>query len=301
MKRTFILFSLLFIGNLAYSQDPLIDENDSTVGWKVRGRVGLGFSQVALSNWAAGGENAFSGTAYLRLAAVYKKDKTNWENYLSTIYGLQKQGDNDIQKNEDNIEIISKYGYQVANKWYYTVNLNFRTQYAPGYATPEDSVKISDFFAPAYLNLATGMDFKPNDNFSLLLAPVSGKFTFVMDDFLSSIGQFGVDPGKKTRSEFGGTIQMIYTKPDIIKNVSLTTNLDLFSNYLENPEKIDVNWQLYIDFKVNDFLSLSLNTHLIYDYDVKFVEIQDGQEVVTDKVQFKEAFTFGLAFTFDAK
>ena len=94
---------------------------------------------------------------------------------------------------------------------------------------------------------------------------------------------------------------MIYTKPDIIKNVSLTTNLDLFSNYLESPEKIDVNWQLYIDFKVNDFLALSLNTHLIYDYDVKFLEIQDGQEVATDKVQFKEAFTFGLAFTFDAK
>ena len=301
MKRTIILFSLLFIVNLAFSQDNLIDENDSTEGWKVRGRVGLGFSQVALSNWAAGGENSFSGTAYLRMAAVYKKGKTNWGNYLSTIYGLQKQGDNDVQKNEDNIEIISKYGHQVSKKWYYAVNLNFRTQYAAGYASADDSIKISDFFAPAYLNLATGLDFKPNDNFSLLLAPVSGKFTFVFDDFLSSIGQYGVEPGQKTRSEFGGTIQMIYTKPDIIKNVSLTTNLDLFSNYLENPEKIDVNWQLYIDFKVNDFLALSLNTHLIYDYDVKFLEIQDGQEVATDKVQFKEAFTFGLAFTFDAK
>ena len=235
------------------------------------------------------------------MAAIYKKGKTNWGNYLSTIYGLQKQGKNDVQKNEDNIEIISKYGHQVSKKWYYAVNLNFRTQYAPGYASVEDSIKISDFFAPAYLNLATGLDFKPNDNFSLLLAPVSGKFTFVLDDFLSSIGQYGVDPGQKTRSEFGGTIQMIYTKPDIIKNVTFTTNLDLFSNYLENPEKIDVNWQMYIDFKVNDFLALSLNTHLIYDYDVKFVEMQDGQEVVTDKVQFKEAFTFGLAFTFDAK
>jgi hypothetical protein len=227
--------------------------------------------------------------------------KNNWGNFLSTIYGLQKQGSNDIQKNEDNIEIISKYGRQVSNKWYYTVNLNFRTQYSPGYASAEDSIKISDFFAPAYLNLATGLDFKPNDNFSLLLAPVSGKFTFVLDDYLSSIGQYGVDPGQNTRSEFGGTIQMIYSKENIIKNVTLTTNLDLFSNYFENPEKIDVNWQLYIDFKVNDFLALSLNTHLIYDYDVKFPEIQDGQEVLTDKVQFKEAFTFGLAFTFDAK
>jgi hypothetical protein len=301
MKRTIILFSMIFLVNFVYSQEDLIDKDDSTQGWKVKGRVGLGFSQVALSNWAAGGENSFSGTAYLRMAAIYKKGKNNWGNFLSTIYGLQKQGSNDIQKNEDNIEIISKYGRQVSNKWYYTVNLNFRTQYSPGYASAEDSIKISDFFAPAYLNLATGLDFKPNDNFSLLLAPVSGKFTFVLDDYLSSIGQYGVDPGQNTRSEFGGTIQMIYSKENIIKNVTLTTNLDLFSNYFENPEKIDVNWQLYIDFKVNDFLALSLNTHLIYDYDVKFPEIQDGQEVLTDKVQFKEAFTFGLAFTFDAK
>jgi len=282
----------------SYGQDDLIDEADTTQGWKVKGIIGLGFSQVALSNWAAGGENSFSGTAQFRMAAVLKEGKNNWGNFISTIYGLQKQGSNDIQKNEDNLEIISKYGRQVSKKWYYAVNMNFRTQYSPGYASSEDSIKISDFFAPAYLNLATGMDFKPNDNFTLLFAPVSGKFTFVLDDYLSSIGQFGVSPGQNTRAEFGGTIQLIYSKENIIKNVNLTTNLDLFSNYFENSEKIDVNWQVYFDFKINDFLSLSLNTHLIYDYDIKFPEIVDGQEVLTDKVQFKEAFTFGLAYSF---
>jgi hypothetical protein len=288
----------MIVVNITYGQEDLVDETDTLEGWTVKGIVGLGFSQVALSNWAAGGENSLSGTAQFRMAAVLRRGKNNWGNFISTIYGLQKLGSSDIQKNEDNLEIISKYGRQVSDKWYYAVNLNFRTQYAPGYASQEDSVKISDFFAPAYLNLATGMDFKPNENFTLLLAPVSGKFTFVMDDYLSSLGQFGVSPGEKTRAEFGGTIQLIYTKENIVKNVNFTTNLDLFSNYIENPEKIDVNWQMYFDFKVNDFLSLSLNTHLIYDNDIKFVEIENGQETVTDKVQFKEAFTFGLSFSF---
>jgi hypothetical protein len=282
----------------AYGQDDLIDENDSTEGWKVKGRIGLGFSQVALSNWAAGGENSFSGTAQFRMAAVMKKGKNNWGNFLSTIYGLQKQGDNDIKKNEDNLEIISKYGRQVSEKWFYAVNLNFRTQYSPGYTSAEDSVKISDFFAPAYINLATGFDFKPNDNFTLLLAPVSGKFTIVSDDNLASQGAFGVSPGETVRTEFGATLQLIYSKENIVKNVNLTTNLDLFSNYADNPEKVDVNWQLYLDFKINDFLSASFNTHLIYDYDIKFAEMENGQEVLKDKVQFKEAFTFGLAYSF---
>lgn len=298
MKRAILLMFLSISSFWTYGQDENTEEQDTTQGWKVKGTAGLGFSQVALSNWAAGGQNSFAGTAYFRMSAELRREKHNWSNFLSTIYGLQKQGKNDFFKNEDNIEVISKYGYQISPKWFYAVNVNFRTQFSPGYKDVEDSLKISDFFAPAYLTLATGFDYKPNDNFTLLLAPVSGKFTFVSDDYLSSIGAFGVDPGSKSRSEFGGTIQMIYMKENLIKNVNLTTNLSLFSNYVEHPERIDVNWQLFIDFKVNDFLSASFNTHLIYDYDVKFKEIENGQEVEVDKVQFKEAFTFGLAFSF---
>lgn len=288
----------IFIMSSVYAQDEAFDEKDTTEGWKIKGTLGLGFSQVSLSNWAAGGENSLSGTAFFRMGARLLRGKKRWENYLSTIYGLQKQGDRDVQKNEDNFEIISKFGHQISQKWYYAVNLNFRTQFSPGYKSAEDSLKISDIFAPAYLTLATGFDFKPNDNFTLLLAPISGKFTFVLDDMLSDQGAFGVTPGNKSRAEFGATIQMIYTKENIIKNVNFTTNLDLFSNYSENPEKIDVNWQMFIDFKINDFLSASLNTHLIYDYDIKFIEVENGQEVEKDKVQFKEAFTFGLAYSF---
>ena len=282
----------------AYGQDEAAEEADTTQGWKVKGTVGLGLSQVALSNWAAGGENSFAGTAFFRMSAELRQGKNDWGNFLSTIYGLQKQGDNDVRKNEDNFELISKYGRQISEKWFYAVNLNFRTQFSPGYTDAGDSVKLSNFFAPAYLNLATGFDFKPNDNFTLLLAPVSGKFTIVADDYLSSIGAFGVSPGEKVRVEFGGMLQMIYKKENLVKNVNLTTNLDLFTNYAEHPERVDVNWQLFIDFKVNDFLSASLNTHLIYDWDIKFTEIENGQEIMQDKVQFKEAFTFGLAYSF---
>ena len=61
MKKTIILLITVLLANTLYGQDDLIDENDTTEGWKVKGIVGLGFSQVALSNWSAGGENSFAG------------------------------------------------------------------------------------------------------------------------------------------------------------------------------------------------------------------------------------------------
>ena len=116
-----------------------------------------------------------------------------------------------------------------------------------------DRTKISNFMAPGYLNISLGMDYKPSDAFSLLLSPVTGKFTFVLDDDLSAAGSFGLDPGQKSRGELGGYVKMAFKK-EVLKNVTLDTNIDLFSNYLDHPQYIDVNWNLLLNFKVNDFL-----------------------------------------------
>lgn len=114
----------------------------------------------------------------------------------------------------------------------------------PGYNYPNKET-ISDLFAPAYLTLALGLDYKPNANFSAFLAPATAKFTIVANDSLSNKGSFGVTPGDKLKSEVGGYIRAIYTKNDfkaeLLKNVSFTTKIDLFSNYANNPQNIDVS------------------------------------------------------------
>jgi hypothetical protein len=117
-----------------------------------------------------------------------------------------------------------------------------------------------------------------------------------MDDYLSSLGAFGVDVGEKTRSEIGGYIKINYKKENLVKNVDFDTKLDLFSNYIESPEKIDVNWEMFFDLKINDFLTASLKTHLIYDYDIKFINEDTGLE--EDRVQFKEGFGLGITYKF---
>ncbi len=90
-------------------------------------------------------------------------------------------------------------------------------------------------------------------------------------------------------------------KKEILKNVTLDTKIDLFSNYFDNPQYVDVKWDLLLTFKVNDYLSASLLTQLIYDYDIKFGEDTTGDgeyDTFSEKVQFKELFGLGLTYSF---
>jgi len=270
--------------------------------WKYSGLTSINFSQLSLSNWAAGGENSLSGNAILNLSAHYLKDKTAWDNDLSMGFGLLKQGDALTRKSDDKIDFSSKFGYKASNHWFYSGLFSFKTQFAKGWDNPADAnrIKISNFMAPGYANLSFGMDYKPTENFALLLAPVTGKMTFVLDDDLSTAGAFGVDAGKKVRSEFGGFIKVSWTK-EIMKNVRFNTKLDLFSNYLKDPQYVDVNWDLLLTFKVNEYISASFVSQLIYDHDIVF-NLDTNNDGTIDytgpKVQLKELFGIGLSYSF---
>lgn len=298
MKKLALILSVSILTLSAAAQDAI----DADTLWKLDGSTSLNLSQLSLTNWAAGGDNSISGNALINLNANYATEQSSWENKLILGFGLIRQGDDPTRKSDDQIDFASKLGLKASEKWFYTALLGFNTQFAEGYDRPgeDDRVKISNFMAPGYLNLSLGMDYKPSDAFSLLLSPLSGKFTFVLDDELSAAGSFGLDPGEKSRAELGAYIKMAFKK-EILKNVTLDTKIDLFSNYLENPQYIDVNWDLLLTFKVNDYLAASLLTQLIYDYDIKFGEDTTGDgefDSFSEKVQFKELFGLGLTYTF---
>jgi hypothetical protein len=132
------------------------------------------------------------------------------------------------------------------------------------------------------------------------MSPLSGKFTFVADDDLSAIGAFGVDPGKKSRAELGGTLKS-ELKFQVVKNVDAVTNLTLFSNYLKNPQNIDVNWDFRLNMKINEYLSANLITNMIYDDDIQ-VPIDSNDDGIIDgkgrRIQLKQLFGAGLSLKF---
>lgn len=273
-------------------------KTDSVARWEKGAMFNLGFSQVSLSNWAAGGNNSVSGNAILNLHANFIGTKDSWENSLALGYGLLKQEKQDLQKTDDNIELNSKYGRKASKNWYYAGLLNFKTQFADGFNFPNDSVAISTFMAPGYLLGAVGMDYKPTKNFSLFASPLTSKTTFVLDDKLSAAGSFGVDAGEKIRNEIGGYLRMNFSK-DIMENIKLTSSLGLFSNYLENPENIDVNWDLLLLMKVNKYITVSLNTNLIYDHDIDIQRDDNSDgifEVNGPRTQFKQILAVGFSY-----
>ena len=306
----FSMFCSLVTGQVTEAEKKLRAVNTDTImGWKKGGVIGFNFSQTSLTNWAAGGQNSLSVNGLLSAFASYKQGKSSWDNSLDLGYGLLKQGIDDyFTKTDDKIDIMSKYGREAFKNFNYAALLNFKTQMSPGYKYPDTENKISDFFAPAYLLLGAGLDYKPNQYFSAYLSPLTAKFTFVADPDLSDDGAFGVTPGETVRGEIGGYIRTIYTRGDFtnefLKNVAFTTKLDLFSNYSDNPQNIDVNWEILLALKVNKYLSVNFNTHLLYDDDILVPVDRNGNgefestEAPGPRAQFKEILGVGFSLKF---
>lgn len=317
MKK--IVFGIILFPTLLFAQTTDKEKElraqtaDTTLGWKKGGVINIGLSQTSLTNWAAGGQNSVAVNGILSAFLHKKTAKALWENYLDLGYGILRQGKvKNWWKTDDKIDFTSKYGVKVSKSWYGAALLNFKTQMTEGFNYPNDSIRISNILAPGYLLAALGLDFKPKDNFSAFIAPLTGKVTFVQDERLADAGAFGVENaiydatgnivthGKMIRSEFGGYLRILY-KTEIMKNVGLQTKVDLFSNYMNNPGNIDVNWETLISLKVNKFLSATITTHLIYDDDIDIAVDNNNDGIIDEfgpRTQFKEVLNVGFSYKF---
>jgi len=314
-KKRYFIIALSFLFCTLNAQIEVTE--DTTVnGWKKGGFLALNFNQVSLTNWAAGGQSALSATAIGNVFVKYRKNDVYFESVLDGGFGFITTKSNPLRKNEDKIELNAKFGEKAKGKFYYAGMLNFRTQMAPGYNFPDETTIISRFLAPGFLSLALGMDYKPNDWFSMFISPATGRSTFVMDQRLADLGQFGVtaatydlgvktSDGKRYRFEFGAYLRARLQK-DLVKNISIISNLQLFNNYSDpiKPQRanIDVNWENLILIKANKWLTTSIFTNLIYDHDVQIpVErVVDGVKVIGTgpRMQFKEVLGIGLSVKF---
>ncbi|GET23338.1 Protein of unknown function (DUF3078) [Prolixibacter denitrificans] len=290
-KLSFLI--IISTGTLALqAQTPA----DTTKYWTINGNSSLNFSQVSLTNWAEGGDGSVSGTFLFNINANKKKNKHIWDNSFDVQYGLVKNASESLRKSVDKLSFSSKYGYKINGKWYLSALYDFRTQLAKGYNYPNKATYISNFMAPGYMNFALGFDYKPSDNFSAFLSPISTKFTFLADDSLSTVGAFGVSPGDKFRAEFGAYVKLAYTQEDLLKNVDLETKLDLFSNYLDKPQNIDVNWDVRFNMQVNKYLTANFGTTLKYDDNIKYVDSSGVEH--GPRVQLKQLLGVGLTYNF---
>ena len=304
--KSLLLLSFLITSATSFSQTAALESvkrdttSDRTKAWKKSGFVGLNFTQVSLSNWSAGGSNSISGLALFKYSANYKDQHNSWDNFIDLAFGISQEGEDNPRKSDDKIDISTKYGRFAFKNWYYSALVGFRSQFSKGYNYPNDSVAISNFLAPGYLTVALGMDYRPNDNLTILASPCAGRLIIVNDDSLSAMGAFGVDSAKTTKLEIGAMVRILFKK-DIIENVGLINKLELYSDYTGDVSKVDVNWEITLNMKVNEYISANLSTHLIYDEDTKIGVDSNGDgsiDAFGPRTQFKEVLGVGLSYKF---
>jgi len=225
----------------------------------------------------------------------YKKGKHLWNNRIELAYGLNKTGDDGTRKANDKIYLNTNYGYAIAKSWYASAFATFQTQFSPGYDySVNKDIAISEFMAPAYLTTGLGFTYDPGKIFTIVLSPAAWRGTFVLNDRLSDEGAYGVDPGKHLLSSFGANLKG-EAKYEFLKNMTVYSRLDLYSDYLHKPLNIDVNWEVQVNMIINKWFSTTLTTNLMYDDDVKIVQ-KDGTKGA--RVQFKEILGVGVQFNF---
>jgi Protein of unknown function (DUF3078) len=271
------------------------DPNDTIPKvWKMGGLLRFTMTQGAQDNWAAGGDKNTLGLAsFFSGYAYYKRGKNSWDNTIDLAYGFLSSTSLGTRKSDDKIDILSKYGYDIGKNWYLSGLVNFRSQFSPGYAYPKDGSRVltSDFLAPAYVIVSPGLNYMPNKKFSFFISPATLRWTIVENDSLASVGSYGVDSGKHVKLEFGAYSTISYTTK-ISENAIYTGRLDLFSNYLHDPQDVDINLSNLIAVKVSGILTMTVAFNLIYDNDVSTVN--ENGTAGGAKPQLQELLGIGL-------
>lgn len=294
----------LFITLSAHAQDQTVTtlkkeseraikkEADTTnKAWKRGALFGLNVSQGSLSNWAAGGDNfSLSANTNLNLFAFYKKEKHSWDNTFDFNLGYVNTTSQGGRKNDDRVDILSKYGYALDPKLNISVLANLRTQFFNGYTYP-NGVKTysSTFLAPGYILKSIGLDYKPANNFSIYFSPLTARWVIVRDTALSNRGSYGVKPGKSSDFQFGAFATIAYQRI-INKIITYKGRLDLFSNYKNNPWNIDLFMANAFNAKLGKSLAVSWSLDFIYDDDVQLF----GKNLSSPGLQVKSLIGIGI-------
>lgn len=294
MKSFLVMYFLLYLPQLLMAQGGMIDsiktKYDTISYWTEGGNASLTFQQIGLKNWTAGGNELLAFNLNFRGFANKEMERYIWFNQFDMTYSLSKQGQQKkIRANKDNWKITTRLSRKLENNWSLTVGLMIQSQFGTLYkvSIDENSKKeittlTSNIFSPGYFWPSFGFSYAVENKFNVSLLPLTGKITVVLDDSLSAAGAFGVGKGKNVRPENGFGIDA-NLKMDVMKNISVESELNTFSRY-QNMFLTDFRWDFLIRFKVNEFISGFFSSNLIYDKDV------------VDKVQFRYAMNMGLSY-----
>jgi Protein of unknown function (DUF3078) len=305
MKKWLFIFPVLVTKNLI-AQDSTISvlktEANRTIKKSVPdtikkslvkgGLFNLNVAQGSLKNWAAGGDEfSMSLNMYANAHAFYKKGKVTWDNNLDINIGYINTSSLGTRKTDDRFDFLSKYGYALNSKISASALFDIRTQFFDGYtyANPGKPQFSSTAFSPGYVLFSPGFDYKPVQNLSIFVSPISSRWVVVANSTLSKNGAYGVDTGKYFINQLGAFGTIIYST-NFSKKITYNVRMDLFSNYQHNPANIDVYMTNLFIAKFSRLFSVTWSVDAIYDDDTRIF----GPEHNSPRLQLKSMIGIGI-------
>lgn len=265
----------------------LIVKKQTVSPWRFSGVEYLQLQQTGQFNWQTGGESKLVFLNDLRLKLNYTNKKVEWESYGISKMGILFNDDKEVEINNDQLELNTKYGYKAAKKWFYSVNANLKTQLFYDSNKHDDGTVTynSGFLSPGYFTAGIGMDYKPHANLSILLAPITSKLTFVLDTININPLEYNIKPGNRVIRQVGFNIVANYKIP-FSNLTSLANRVEIFKDYIEKYN----SWYFYMenifDMRINKYLVLRV------DFQWKYSEIE------SNKIQFLENVLIGFTYNF---
>ncbi len=248
----------------------------------------LQVSQTQFENWAAGGDNTFSGRATLNFRHQYKRDKFSVDYKFNARYGINIISGKTF-KNEDQFTVNVLTGWNFHKNWSYAASANLQSQFSAGYKSRTDKTLKSSFMAPGILDISVGVTYNRSP-FNIVISPVGGRATFVLDDRLLDLGLNGVEKGRYSKWQVGPSIRINFDKEFLKKVFRFRSEIYSFTNIKLPPT---IRWESTLDIRATKFLTTTVYAYLYYD---KYANTPKP-----DAMQYKYSFSVGLSYTFKNK
>ncbi len=283
--------------------------------WSYSNLGNLYLAQIAHSDyWKGGGYNNINVWGDFDWKAKYKKEKSNFVYNFNLQYGLMKRDEQEWIKNRDKLEMSGNYGHQFSNRMFLSALMTMRTFVSNSYQLNKEGEKLNlngRFFSPLTFDIGSGLNLKTlepakgekkkNTNvLDIYYTPINSKITIVQDSILAAQYLPEKFRSQGYRFEIGSLIKIV-SNLQIMKNITLQSKADFFTNHLASFGKFDINIESQLRMKVNKTISVNILGNLIYDEDIQFDIVDADGEPTGNKgprTQFSESINVGITHSF---
>ncbi|MCL3849688.1 DUF3078 domain-containing protein [Parabacteroides sp. GYB001] len=270
--------------------------------WTSHFESAIQFAQNYISpNWHKGGVSTLNLTNRELFTFNYNKDKIKFTNSLeikNNLYTAPKDTLRDYKVGDDVFRIYSNLGYRAFNKWYYTLDVDFKTQLFSSYAENQD-VKLAGLLSPFSINIGLGMKYDLDKTFasskhkkvtlSANLAPLSYTYVRTLDKDIDLGRHFQKKKGQEEfpykQSLFGSTVNATMT-------FQFSRNIIWYSRlyYMTDYKRIQGEFENRLNMAISRFFSTIISLNLRYDDGIAKNEDFDSY------LQINELLSFGFNY-----